>query len=110
LIVNEAAAANDRNLKCASITIRVSKAECAQLRARAAEAGLTISAYLRYCTLEAESLRAQVKDTLAQLRSEGPRELTPRETQPDAAPARGTWLGRLRFWPYTNERQESGQG
>jgi hypothetical protein len=110
LIVNEAAAANDRNLKCASITIRVSKAECAQLRARAAEAGLTISAYLRYCTLEAESLRAQVKDTLAQLRSEDPRELTPRETQPDAAPARGTWLGRLRFWPYTNERQESGQG
>ncbi|HUD13486.1 MAG TPA: hypothetical protein VMQ56_07505 [Terracidiphilus sp.] len=108
--LNEASTANDRNLKCASITIRVSKAECAQLRARAAEAGLTISAYLRSCTLEAESLRAQVKDALAQLRSEEPRELTPRETQADAVPARSSWRGRLRFWPYTNEKQESGQG
>jgi hypothetical protein len=110
LTLNEASTANDRNLKCASITIRVSKAECAQLRARATEAGLTISAYLRSCTLEAESLRAQVKDALAQLRSEEPRELTPREIPADAAPARGPWLGRLRFWPYTHERQESGQG
>ncbi|MGH9604749.1 MAG: plasmid mobilization protein [Terracidiphilus sp.] len=57
-----------RNLKSASITIRLSEAECAQLRNRAAEASLTISAYLRSCTFEAESLRAQVKDALAQLR------------------------------------------
>jgi hypothetical protein len=109
-VVSESSIPNDRNLKCASITIRLSKAECTQLRARAAEAGLTISAYLRSCTLEAESLRAQVKDALAQLRSEEPRELTPRETKADAAPARGSWLGRLRFWPYTNEGHESGQG
>jgi predicted DNA binding CopG/RHH family protein len=60
----------DRNLKSASITIRLSKAECAQLRKRAAEAGLTVSAYLRSCTFEAESLRALVKDTMAQLRSD----------------------------------------
>ena len=59
----------DRNLKSASITIRMSNAECAQLRKRAAEAGLTVSAYLRSCTFEAESLRALVKDTLAQLRA-----------------------------------------
>jgi hypothetical protein len=32
----------ERDLKCASITIRVSKAENAQLRRRAAEAGLTV--------------------------------------------------------------------
>jgi hypothetical protein len=57
-----------RNLKDASITIRMSKAECAQLHRRAAEAGLTVSAYLRSCTLEAETLRAMVKETLAQLR------------------------------------------
>ena len=50
----------NRNLKSASITIRLSKAECAQLRRRAAEAGLTVSAYLRSCTFEAESLRAEV--------------------------------------------------
>ena len=58
----------NRDLKCASITIRLSEAECAQLRMRAAEAGLTVSAYLRSCTFEAESLRALVKDTMAQLR------------------------------------------
>ncbi len=63
------AAPLDRNLKDASITIRLSKAECAQLHRRAAEAGLTVSAYLRSCTFEAESLREMVKDTLAQLRS-----------------------------------------
>jgi hypothetical protein len=59
----------ERNRKDASVTIRVSKAECEQLHRRAAEAGLTVSAYLRSCTFEAESLRAMVKDTLAQLRS-----------------------------------------
>jgi len=59
----------DRNLKCASITIRMSQAECEQLRHRAAEAGLSVSAYLRSCTFEAESLRELVRDTMAQLRS-----------------------------------------
>jgi len=59
----------ERNLKSASITIRLSKVECAQLHRRAADAGLTVSAYLRSCTFEAESLRAMVKDTMAQLRT-----------------------------------------
>jgi hypothetical protein len=59
----------ENNLKSASITIRLSEVESVQLRQRAAEAGLTISAYLRSCTFEAESLRAQVKEALAQLRS-----------------------------------------
>jgi hypothetical protein len=58
----------DPNRKCASITIRLSKAESEQLRRRSAEAGLTVSAYLRSCTFEAEALRAQVKETLAELR------------------------------------------
>jgi hypothetical protein len=59
----------ERDLKDSSITIRMSKAECAQLHSRAAEAGLTVSAYLRSCTFEVESLRGMVKDTMAQLRS-----------------------------------------
>ena len=59
----------ERNLKNASITIRMSKAEADQLHRRAAEAGLTVSAYLRSCTFEVESLRAMVKDTVAQLRA-----------------------------------------
>jgi hypothetical protein len=58
---------NEQTLKSASITIRMSKAECAQLHRRAADAGLTVSAYLRSCTFEAESLRTMVKDTMAQL-------------------------------------------
>jgi predicted DNA binding CopG/RHH family protein len=78
----------ERNLKDASITIRMSKAECAQLHERAAEAGLTVSAYLRSCTFEAESLRAMVKDALAQLRSETS------QAKP-AAPHRRSLLGRL---------------
>ena len=60
---------SERDRKCASVTIRMSHAECEQLRERAAEAGLTISAYLRSCTFEAEALRTQVKQALAELRS-----------------------------------------
>jgi hypothetical protein len=59
----------EKNLKDASITIRMSREECDQLHRRAAEAGLTVSAYLRSCTFEAESLRALVKDTMAQLKA-----------------------------------------
>jgi hypothetical protein len=55
------------DLKSSSITIRMSRAECEQLKQRAAQAGMTISAYLRSCTFEAEALRGQVKEALAQL-------------------------------------------
>lgn len=85
---------HDRKLKSARITMSLSIAEHAQLRARAAEAGLTLSAYLRSCTVEAESLRAEVKDTLAHLRGEAASE------DEEAAPAAGSsWFQRLRFWP-----------
>jgi hypothetical protein len=66
----------EQNKKCASITIRLSKTECEQLRRRATQAGLTVSAYLRSCTFEAETLRAQVKDVLAELRTAAPAEKT----------------------------------
>ena len=84
------AAALERNLKDSSITIRMNKAECAQLHLRAAEAGLTVSAYLRSCTFEAESLRAMVKDTPAQLRSV--------TTQAKSANAKPPRFGRLIRW------------
>jgi hypothetical protein len=54
--------------KAASITIRLSKAECDQVRHRATEAGLTVSGYLRSCVLEAEILRAEVKEALTKFR------------------------------------------
>jgi len=79
--------AHERNLRSASITIRMSQAECEQLHRRAAEAGLTVSAYLRSCTFEAESLRALVKETMAQLRQ------STGERQP--ALARPPWRQRM---------------
>jgi len=96
------ATALDRNLKSASITIRLSKAECAQLHKRAAEAGLTVSAYLRSCTFEAESLRALVKDTLAQLRPD------PKRKQTASTPR--SWLGwLLRLLPRWHPNQRVAQ-
>ena len=52
-----------------SVTIRLDEAEGKELRARAAEAGLTVSAYLRSCIFEVDDLRTQVKQTLAQMRT-----------------------------------------
>jgi hypothetical protein len=102
----------ERNLKDASITIRMSKAECAQLHRRAADAGLTVSAYLRSCTFEAESLRAMVKDTLGQLRSAtspaNPAEAaTPKASATPEAflpGGRTHWLARL-FTPWLGNRR-----
>ncbi len=89
-VAREPSTALDRNLKRASITIRLSSAECAQLHKRAAEAELTVSAYLRSCTFEAESLRALVKDTLAQLQA------AQSTGKPKAAPqAKASWFGWL---------------
>ncbi len=77
----------EENRKRASITLRMSRGECAQLQQRAAEAGLTVSAYLRSCVFEAELLRAQVKEALAQLQ--------PAKPDPAGAPpvARHSWFG-----------------
>lgn len=76
--------------RCSSVTVRLSAPESEQLHLRAAEAGLTVSAYLRSCAFEVESLRAEVKSTLAQLRPES----APMEINPEAiAPVpRRSWL------------------
>jgi hypothetical protein len=84
--------------RTASVTIRLSEPECAQLRRRAAEAGLSVSAYLRSCTLEVESLRAQVKEALAELRqssSKAPGPSAP--ATPSRATAPANWR---RLWPF----------
>jgi hypothetical protein len=89
-----------RESRSASVTIRLSNRECVQLRQRAAEAGLTVSAYLRSCVLEADSLRAQVRQALAELRlagkSEKPTASNPAATKPTRRPRFG-WLARI--WP-----------
>jgi hypothetical protein len=77
--------------KSASITIRMSPAESEQLHARAAAADLTISAYLRSCIFEVESLRAQVKDALAQLRSTAEPASAERKPPESAPMPSGRW-------------------
>jgi len=47
-----------------SMSLRVAASEQALIKARAAEAGLSVSAYLRQCALEVERLRTQVHHTL----------------------------------------------
>jgi hypothetical protein len=95
----------DKNLKRSSITIRLSRAERDQVHQRAAEAGLTVSAYLRSCTLEVESLRALVKETLAQLQAA---QVTGKPSpSAQTGPARLGWLGKI--LPY-GERGHRGQG
>jgi hypothetical protein len=73
----------------ASVTFRMSREEFIQLQARSVEANLTMSAYLRSCTFEAESLRAQVKQVLAELRN-----LPATAPQPESAVPK--WLRLLR--------------
>jgi hypothetical protein len=83
--------------KASSVTIRLTQAEAAQLHDRANEAGLTISAYLRSCIFEAETLRAEVRAALARIRSASPNS-TKREgagEAPGAARKTSPWR---RFW------------
>lgn len=49
----------------AAISIRLAPTERALIQTRAAEAGITASAYIRQCALEVEQLRAQVKAAVA---------------------------------------------
>lgn len=54
--------------KAVSVTLRMNRQEASQVRQRAADAGLTVSAYIRSCVCEAEVLRAQVKSALQEMR------------------------------------------
>lgn len=110
----------EESRKSASITIRLSHTDCEQLRERAFAAGLTVSAYLRSCVFEVESLRAQVKDTLTQLRSASagaepnpvPLAARPAVRSAQVQPARDrpaksslfSWLLRFLFPWHRNER------
>lgn len=89
------------SLRTTSVTIRLSHAETQKLRGRAAEARLTLSAYVRSCMLETETLRAQVKQALAEMRA--PEQS---EKQADTTKKRDGWFGRLsRRKPQRGEEQ-----
>jgi predicted DNA binding CopG/RHH family protein len=85
--------ADEKKPKAASITIRVTTAEQAQLQERAAAAQLSVSAYLRSCIFEAETLRTQVKDALLQIRSATPPDVPASEEL--QRKRSGTWRAHL---------------
>ena len=80
-----------------SMTLRVAASEQALIKARAAEAGLSVSAYLRQCALEVEKLRAQVHHTLARIeqRSEQSPSRSLTAGPPTAPPAPGGFFARV---------------
>ena len=92
-----------KRCKNASITIRITKEEEAQLHERAVAAHLSVSAYLRSCIFEAESLRAQVKEALSQMRSTITEEK--RVCQKESSEQASSW--RSRFIPRWSRDRES---
>ncbi len=83
------------------MTLRVAASEQALIKARAAEAGLSVSAYLRQCALEVEKLRAQVHHTLALIEQKAEQRSEPRLTRglsagpPTAPPPPGGFFARV---------------
>ena len=53
------------------VSVRLNEKELERLRLRASESGVSVSVYVRSCLLEAEHLRAQVKQVLAEMRAGG---------------------------------------
>jgi hypothetical protein len=82
-----------------SMSLRVAASEQALIKVRAAEAGVSASAYLRQCALEVEILRAQVQQFLGVSSRRRGAEIgdEPRAALPGG---REGWLSRLkrRFW------------
>lgn len=72
------------------VSIRLNDTEIERLRERAAESGISVSAYMRSCVLDAERLRAQVKEALAEMRASmqpsNPALSRPQPLQGEAAP------------------------
>lgn len=67
-----------KNERQVAMSLRVAASEQALIKARAAEAGLSVSAYLRQCALEVEKLRAQVHHTLALIEQKSEQKSEPR--------------------------------
>lgn len=92
--LSNSANASVRPEKSVWLTLRVSESEQAVIQARAAEADLSVSAYLRQCAFEVESLRDQVKRALAELRA--PALPTPALPKNDQLPMQETAPGVFR--------------
>jgi hypothetical protein len=88
-----------------SMSLRVAASEQALIKIRAAEAGVSASAYLRQCALEVEILRAQVQQLMAASVRSWPRES--RRSPAAESSSRGNgWLSRLRQRIWTRRSSE----
>jgi hypothetical protein len=57
------------DLRQAIVSLRLTDVELLRLKDRASESGISVSAYMRSCILDADQLRAQVKQALAEMRA-----------------------------------------
>lgn len=71
------------DFKRTTVSVRLSEQESDRLRQRAAESGMSVSAYMRSCVLEAEQLRLQVKQALAEMRARTGEMARERTREPD---------------------------
>ena len=55
--------------KRSTVSVRLTDAEFSRLKERAGESGISVSAYMRSCILDADQLRTQVKQALAEMRA-----------------------------------------
>jgi hypothetical protein len=55
--------------KRSTVSVRLTEVEFLRLKERAGESGISVSAYMRSCILDADQLRSQVKHALAEMRS-----------------------------------------
>lgn len=88
-------------LRSSALTVRLSQDESALIKARADEAQLSTSAYLRQCALEVESLREQVRETLAKFHQPTVTTSASMPTlalPPAASPSKPGLFGGLRNW------------
>ena len=101
-VLSLALSAQDLELqsRSATISVRLNEAEFAALRLRAAECDVSVSAYMRSCVLEAEQLRAQVKQALTAMRAVTCSEAIPlpalQSGQMAVNHAERSWISRLR--------------
>ena len=97
----------EKKPKAASITIRVTAEEQAQLHERAAAAELSVSAYLRSCIFEAETLRNQVREALLQIRSATSLDVPASEAAPEELHREHSRSWRARLLPLWHRRRAS---
>jgi len=81
LVLKKNASMDQRDQRRTILSVRLTGEELEKLKDRADESGISVSAYMRLCVLDADQLRAQVKQVLAEVRA------LHREPEPHRLPA-----------------------